>query len=178
MSTALLVIDVQLGILGGPPAVQQPEQLLQHIEALLTAARAARAPVVFVQHDGPEGHRAAVGAPGWPLHPSLDVREGEAVVHKRECDAFYETELEAVLRGAGADRVVVCGLMTQYCIDTTCRRAYSLGFAVTLAADAHGNAGTAQLTAAQVVAHHNAMLDHFGNQPHALRVRPVAEISF
>jgi nicotinamidase-related amidase len=145
---------------------------------LLAACREANAPVVFVQHDGPPGHRVAVGGPGWAIHPDIAPRQDELVVHKRECDAFYDTQLDRELRARGVHRLVVCGAMTQYCIDTTCRRAFSLGYDVTLVADAHSTADTAHLGAAQIIQHHNDALDEFGGAAHTIRVRPARDIRF
>src|SRR4051812_35369207 len=126
MRSALVVIDVQIGILEGPPAAFEPERLLANIGLLISRARAARAPVVFVKHDGAPSHRVAKGSPGWAIAPQIAPIAGDSVVHKRECDAFYETELNAVLRSHDVKCLVVAGLMTQFCIDTTCRRAFSL----------------------------------------------------
>lgn len=78
---ALIIIDVQIGILTGPPAVHDVPGLLGHIHALIERARHAGALVVYVQHDGPPAHRTAIGSPGWPLDPSLKPRPEELVVH-------------------------------------------------------------------------------------------------
>ncbi|WP_394820707.1 cysteine hydrolase family protein [Pendulispora albinea] len=177
---ALILVDVQIGILAGPPAVRGASAMLDRIHGLIERARQARALIVYVQHDGPRGHRAAPYSPGWLLDPSLQPVPGELVVHKTECDAFLGTVLDEELRKRKVTRIVIAGCMTQYCIDTTCRRAFSLGYDVTLAADAHATADTpGGLTAAQIVAHHNATLDGFGDAPtHDLRVRPSGAISF
>ena len=178
MRSALVVIDVQIGILEGPPAAFEPSTLLANIGLLLSRARDSAALVVFVKHDGPPEHRVAKGSRGWAIAPQIAPLVGETVVHKRECDAFYETELNAVLRGHDVKRLVVAGLMTQYCIDTTCRRAFSLGYDVVLAGDAHSTGDTAGLTAAQIIAHHNASLDDFGGGAHTIRVVPALGIAF
>ena len=64
------------------------------------------------------------------------------------------------------------------CIDTTCRRATSLGFNVELASDAHTGARGAALSAAQIVAHHNEILDDFGNDEAVIRVLPTKNVDF
>jgi hypothetical protein len=66
--------------------------------------------------------------------------------------------------------------MTQYCIDTTVRRAVSLGYDVILAADGHMTADTGALPFEQIIAHHNALLDGFDAGEHEVFVRPSAEI--
>jgi nicotinamidase-related amidase len=94
------------------------------------------------------------------------------VVAKASCDAFFETELAAVLTLAGVDEVIVAGCITQYCIDTTCRRAVTTGFDVILVADAHMNAGGTSISYRQVIEHHNAVLDGLRAGAHAIRVVP------
>lgn len=183
MSAALVVIDVQRDILAVPgagrPAVgERFAQVRQTLASLIGKAREAGTPVIFVQHDGPEGHRLAVGTPGWELHPELPRQEDDLVVHKSACDAFYETSLEPALVARGVTRLIVGGLMSQYCVDTTCRRAVSLGFDVTLVADAHTTADSGDLQVEQIIAHHNALLDGFDAGAAAIAVRPAAKIRF
>jgi nicotinamidase-related amidase len=64
--------------------------------------------------------------------------------------------------------------MTQYCVDTTCRRAVSLGYDVTLVADAHTTADSGTFTVEQIVDHHNALLDGFDAGKAAISVKPTS----
>src|SRR5208282_4618756 len=122
--TALLVIDVQRGILDDPSLARKKEldqaldETVARIAGLIERARTASVPVIYVQHDGCRGHRLEPGTSGWPLRSEIAPRPGELVIHKRACDAFFETALEAKLAAAGIKRLVICGCMTQYCIDT------------------------------------------------------------
>lgn len=76
-------------------------------------------------------------------------------------------------RSQRVKRLVVCGLQTEYCVDTTVRRAFSLGYEVTLAANAHSTWHGEVLPAAQIIAHHNSVLDGwFG------KVANVEEITY
>src|SRR3954466_6362559 len=111
MPRALVVIDVQVGIIEGPPAVSDADRVVAHIGKLLAGARAAGAPVVFVQHQGAPGHRVAAGSRGWAIDPRITPLPAEPVVAKRECDSFYGTELDALLRGRGVKGLVVAGFM-------------------------------------------------------------------
>ncbi|MDJ1160132.1 cysteine hydrolase family protein [Chelatococcus sp. SYSU_G07232] len=180
---ALLVIDVQRDILALPaaarPAVGERFTAVRgRIGGLVERARTSGAPIVFVQHAGPPGHRLAAGTPGWELHPDLPRREDDVVVRKTACDAFHATTLQVELGRLGVSRLVVAGLMTQYCVDTTCRRAVGLGYDVILAADGHTTADTDLLTVEQIVAHHNALLDGFDAGAATIAVRPAADIGF
>jgi nicotinamidase-related amidase len=68
--------------------------------------------------------------------------------------------------------------MTEYCVDTTCRRATSLGYDVTLAGDAHLTRDNEVLTAANIIAHHNSVLNDFGAGGHVVSVKLTDEIVF
>jgi nicotinamidase-related amidase len=157
-NTALLVIDVQMFGFGEDSPVYAGESLLANICDLVAHARAADVPVVYVQHCGAEGESAEPGAPAWEIHPAIAPAEGEPVVQKGHPDAFQETTLLQELESKNIKRLVVAGMQTEYCVDTTCRRAYSLGYDVVLAEDAHSTWDTEHLTAPQVIAHHNATL--------------------
>jgi nicotinamidase-related amidase len=173
---ALVVIDVQAGVFEGCRAPQF-DDVVARIASLLEAARAAGTPVIYVQHSGPEGHRCHPSRPGWAIHPAIRPRAGEPVVHKRACDSFFETTLQEELRRRRVDHLVVVGCMTEYCVDTTCRRAVSLGYDVTLVSDAHATADTEELSAAQIIAHHNALLDGFSAGSRAIEIKPAAGIA-
>ena len=180
--TALLVIDVQRAILAIPKLSRKKEidqafdATVCRIAALIDRARTASVPVIYVQHDGGPDHRLAPGCPGWSLCPEIEPRAGELVVHKRACDAFFDTALDAELSAAGIRQLVVAGCMTQYCIDTTVRRAISLEYDVVLVADGHMTVDSDTLTFEQIIAHHNALLDGFDAGTHEVRVCPSSEV--
>lgn len=156
MKRALLVVDVQADLVDEP--VHDRDRLLARIHGLVERARGAGAPVVWVQDDDV----AAPGSPGWDIHPALSPRADETRIRKSACDAFHETDLGATLGGLGVAHLVICGCKTEFCIDTTVRRAITLGYGVTLVGDAHSTGGCRALDAAQVIAHHNASLHGFG----------------
>jgi nicotinamidase-related amidase len=174
--TALLIIDVQRGIMNDPNLVRKKEidqaldDTVARIAGLIERARMGSVPVIYVQHDGSRGHRLEPGSSGWPLRSEIAPQAGELVIHKRACDAFFETTLEAELAASGIKRLVICGCMTQYCIDTAVRRAVSLGYDVVLAGDGHMTADTDALRFEQIIAHHNAVLDGFDAGEYEVRV--------
>ncbi len=177
--TALLIVDVQRSILlgkGGPAAQAALEQTVERIAGLLDRARRKGFPVIHVQHDGALGHRLERGSPGWEIRPEVAPRGSEPVVHKRSCDAFFETRLPELLNTQQIRRLVITGCMTEYCVDTTCRRAVSLFRDVVLAADGHTTGDTEALSFAQIVAHHNRVLDGFSAGRWNVQVVPSAEI--
>ena len=174
-TTALLVIDAQTGLL---ERAYRRDDVIATLNDLIGRARTAGAPVIYVQHDGGAENRAWVGSDAWRLHPAILPPDGERLIRKPASDSFYQTPLKEALERLGVDRLVVGGLRTEMCIDTTCRVATSSGFDVLLASDAHTTRDGGRLSAAQIVAHHNETLDDFGNDEHVVVVRPAAEIAF
>lgn len=157
-NTALLIIDVQNGMFTHAEQPHEGTAMLERISDLVARARAAQVSVIFVQHDGGTGHPLEKPLAGWHIHPATGYRDGDLVVEKRNCDSFQDTRLDALLKAQHVTTLVVAGMATDYCVDTTCRRAYSLGYAVILARDAHSTFAHGDLSAAQIVAHHNAIL--------------------
>jgi len=159
-----------------PPEVQ--DRVLPNIQVLLGKARSSGIPVFFIQHDGPKGHPIEAETVAWAIHPSILPQSGEPVIRKKASDSFFETRLAEELQSAEISHLIVAGAMTEYCVDTTCRRALTLGYNVTLAADAHLTRDTPDLTAAQIIAHHNLLLDGFDAGIHSIKVTPASEILF
>jgi nicotinamidase-related amidase len=157
--TALVVIDVQLGMFDAPgqPPVPDGERLLEKIEGLIGEAREAGAPVIYVQHCEPEGPLEE-GTERWKVHPRIAPLDGDPSVKKHTPDSFLDTTLREELESRDIGGLVLAGMQTEYCFDTTCRRAFSLGYDVTLVKDAHGTWDNDDLSAAQVIAHHNEVL--------------------
>ena len=172
-----MIIDVQVGLVRlMPPEVQ--DRVLPKIAILLKQARSSRIPVFFIQHDGPKGHPIEAETTAWAIHPSILPLGGERVIRKKASDSFFETSLAEELQTRKISRLIIAGAMTEYCVDTTCRRAVTLGYDVTLAADAHLTRDTPDLTAAQIIAHHNLLLDGFAAGLHSITVTPTSKISF
>lgn len=158
--TALLIIDVQVAMfspLEGPP-VKNGEKVLHNIDLLLEKARESGMPVIFIQHTNPEDPEYAEGLPTWHIHPEIAPNAEEPVIRKRWWDSFQGTELEETLQTLGISHLIVVGMQTEYCFDTTVRSALGRGYRVTLVSDGHTTFDTPLLSAEQIVAHHNRIL--------------------
>jgi nicotinamidase-related amidase len=140
MKSGLLVIDAQNEYFApyGKWVLPEGEQALERIQTLLAAARATDTPVFHIVHEGldPQARVFRAGSDGARMHPALAVQPGEQVIKKHFPGAFTQTPLEAYLRRAGVDTVIVSGYMTQLCCDTTTRQARERDFDVLFAADA------------------------------------------
>jgi nicotinamidase-related amidase len=175
--TALLIIDIQVGIIDTLRAFRGRE-VRDRINRLLAKARASNIRIIYVQHDGETGHPLEVGTEGWKIHPDIKPRENNLIIRKRASDSFFETTLQRELEARGVEHLIITGCVTEYCVDTTARRAVSMGYDVTLVSDAHTTIDNKLLTAAQIIAHHNALLDGFDAGSHAIKVTPADEVTF
>lgn len=176
MPTALLVIDMQQALCSGDEAAFGIDRVIANVNLLMQRARSAGVPVVLVQHEEDEGLLVR-DTRGWELADGLAASAADLRVGKRTPNAFHGTCLHGLLQERNIDRLVVCGLQTDFCVDTTVRQALPLGYAVALASDAHSTTDGV-IPAEQVIAHHNRTLrymTHFGPR---IEVRPAVEIAF
>jgi nicotinamidase-related amidase len=129
--TALLVVDVQTGVVEG---AHRREAVVANVGSLVEKVRQQRVPVVWVQQsDG----RLARGSDGWRIVPELTPGDTEPLVEKHYGDAFEDITLERVLAGLGVGRLVMVGAETDACIRSTLHGAFVRGYDATLVSDAH-----------------------------------------
>lgn len=151
---ALLVIDVQGEYFDGdgPAYVEHARDIVGNVNRLVDLFRAEGLTIVFVKHmqraDGSDAGRMGdfsapgeedsfvEGTPRVELIPELHAEPHDVVVVKRRYSAFQGTDLEAVLHTARVRAVVICGLMTSFCCETTARDAHGRDYEVLFAADA------------------------------------------
>jgi nicotinamidase-related amidase len=156
---ALLIIDVQVIMFEGEEgAVYNADKVLNNICTLLENARLSKMPVIFIQHTDKEGELQK-GKTTWKLHPSLKPQENEKVIEKTSWDSFYNTGLQEELKRQGIEKLIIAGMQTEFCLDTTCRRAFSMGYYNNiLVKDAHSTFDGEILKAEQIIKHHNNVL--------------------
>ncbi len=130
-NTALLVVDVQEGVVGG---AHKRDAVVANVGSLVEKARRERVPVVWVQHSN-DG--LARGSDDWRIVPELTPGEAEPLVEKSYGDSFENTNLETVLSGLGVGRLLVVGAETDACIRSTLHGAFVRGYDATLVSDAH-----------------------------------------
>jgi nicotinamidase-related amidase len=153
--TALIVIDLQKGIVSFPTA-QPIAETVARSSALAEAFRSQSLPVVLVNVDGVASGRSEQAIrlrefpEGWTdLVPELNRQPQDHVVTKRTWGAFTNTDLETHLKSIGVTQVVITGVATSAGVESTARHAHELGFNVTLAVDA--------MTDMSADAHHNSL---------------------
>ena len=179
-NTALIVIDLQQGIAAAarPLAPHPAETVVRNAARLADAFRASSLPVFLVHVAAAPAERLDVEAdePGWrpsappppdaaEFVPEIGPREGDIVITKKQWGAFYGTELELQLRRRHVSTIVLCGISTNYGVESTARFAYEYGFQQVFAEDAMTSM-SAEMHAATV----NFVLKRIG------RVRSTEEV--
>lgn len=148
--TAIVVIDLQKGIVAYPGAPLPTQTVIANSAQLLAAARKAGAQPVLVQvggsADGRDRLQPAADQPGrmsaslpadWmELIPELDRQPSDLVIFKRQWGAFYGTDLDLQLRRRGLNTIVLCGIATEVGVESTARDAFERGYQLVFASDA------------------------------------------
>jgi len=149
-STVLLVMDVQQGIV---ERIADDRRYLERVSDAISAARAARVPVIYVGIGFRPGHpeistrnksfsaaaasgRFDDGSEATQIHPAVAPEPGDLVVTKRRVSAFTGSDLEVLLRGLGAGTLVLAGIATSGVVLSTLRQAADLDYRLVVLADA------------------------------------------
>ncbi|MCK1999666.1 cysteine hydrolase [Psychrobacillus psychrodurans] len=169
---ALLIIDVQNGMFQEGNVVFNGDRLLKKVNDLLKEARLTKTPVFYIQHNAPAGKPLESGTDGWEIHSVIAPENEDIIIQKATPDSFFNTSLDEELKKKGIEHIYITGIQTELCVDTTCRRAFSMGYKVTLVEDTHSTWDSNELTAQQIIDHHNSTLNWFAD------VYPSNEIKF
>ena len=168
----LLVIDVQNGMFSLPRKLFNSDAILDNIIFLIEKARKENAIIIYMQHCGNENSPFKEGSKGWKIHPKVLPNENDIVIEKTHPDSFQDTKLNDILKNNNINSIVICGFVTEGCVDTTIRRAGSLGYNLEVAKDCHSTTDSRVLTAEQIINHHNEVFKIFSS------VKRSKEITF
>ncbi|MFJ8065214.1 cysteine hydrolase family protein [Psychrobacillus sp. NPDC096426] len=163
MKKALIVIDVQNAMFQKDNIVHNGDQLLQNLKSLIGLARSTEIPIIYVQHNAPVGKPLEYGTKGWEIHPEITPSTQDIIIQKTTPDSFFRTSLEDELKKRGIEHLVITGIQSEACVDTICRRAFSMDYKVTLVSDTHSTWDSENITAQQIINHHNEVLRWFAD---------------
>jgi len=162
-NVALLILDVQIAPFAREKydgiKLYNGEQLINNIALLIEKARLANIPIIYTQHTAGDNTPMGKGKPAWEIHPRIKPQEGDLVIFKNCVDPFYKTSLNEKLKALGVNELVITGIKTELAVDTCCRCAYSLGYKNILVSDGHSTFDSGILTAEQIIAHHNELIE-------------------
>lgn len=169
---ALLVVDMQQGLLQGDPKHQLP-QVIERINRLAARIRQRSGSVIFIQHSGPPGDLFEPHSAGWQLLDGVERTPSDRVVGKTLNDPFFESSLKAELDELRTVRVLVSGWATDLCVDACVRSAAAAGFKVVAVADCHTVSDRPHLSAEEVITHHHWVWSNLIARDHVVVAREV-----
>jgi nicotinamidase-related amidase len=145
--TALLVIDVQKGL----AETANFNSLIAKINQRIKSYREKDQPIIFMQHTDAE---LPYGSPAWMLAAKLAVQNEDQIFLKYHSDSFFETGLQNYLTNRQINQLEICGLQTEYCVDTAIRVGHHLGFKIKVLSGLHTTFDTPLLSAAAAIKYH------------------------
>ena len=156
MHEALLIIDVQNGFFSDPKEpVYNENQLIHNINRLIDSFRKRGKPVIFARHIDDD---LVKGTFAWEVYIQVHAKSEDIYMDKTTPDSFLNTDLQHILKDHSIQTLVIAGLQTDYCIDTTCRSAFGKGIPVVLASDAHSTYDNSFMKAAKIIEYHNKII--------------------
>lgn len=158
-NSVLIIIDMQNGLFYGDHPPYQANQLLKNILQLIDFFKKEKLPIVLVRHIGKENTPLAADHHFTQVIPEImNHQHFDIILEKTTPSCFYKTNLDDFLNKLSINKLVIAGLKSDYCIDTTCRIAFEKDYQITLIKDAHSTVNNALLSAEQIIEHHNMIL--------------------
>ena len=151
---AMLVVDMQVGLLNGKPK-HDLRGVIERINRLAAKVREQSGTVILIQHCGCKGDDFEPQTAGWAFLLELLRDPADVVVRKELNDPFAGTDLQSRLKEIAPDRVLIAGWATDFCVDATVRSAVANHHNVVVVADGHTLSDRPHLDAISIIRHHN-----------------------
>lgn len=152
-NVALLVIDVQTALINEHP--YNGQKTIDNISKLISAARDSEKEVIYIRHDGGKGDELEYGCDGWQIYNKIAPNSSDKIFDKHYNSAFLETRLKEYLDYKKIDTLILVGLQTEYCMDTTCKIAFELGYKVIIAEETNTTYDNEYLTGKKLYEFYN-----------------------
>jgi len=159
LNRALLIVDAQINMFNEDISVYQANQLIKTLQKLVKQARLRGVPVIWVRNNGGKGDPDEPGTHGWEINPILEPNKAEIVIDKHKPSAFKGTNLMLELEQKEITHLVIAGMQTEICINSTARQAVELGFKVIIVEDGHSTFDSKEMRAIDVIEKYNKELN-------------------
>ncbi|HSM24538.1 MAG TPA: isochorismatase family cysteine hydrolase [Anaerolineaceae bacterium] len=134
MKKALLILDPQIDFFEEDnPNLSAFQATIPVINAAIATFRDQDWPIIFIQHTS---KRKPEGSDIWKIHPQFNHQPDDFCLSKAHSSAFWQTDLESILKEQQVESVIVCGFMSEYCVLSTLRAAMERGFDAVILEDA------------------------------------------
>lgn len=156
MKKALLVIDVQRApFISDRFKIYNGSETVKNITKLIKNARHASSEVIFFRHIDNRYPHLAEHSEGAKLHEDIKPLMHEKIIDKNRISCFYKTGIDEYLKSKNIKDLVLCGIQTEFCVDTAVKCGVDLDYNITVAKDAHTTFETRNIPAAHLIDHHN-----------------------
>ncbi|CAM3192296.1 cysteine hydrolase family protein [Sporolactobacillus spathodeae] len=152
--TALIVIDLQIGVQTETTPLYQLDRVLDGVNERIALFRKENHPIIFVQH---HDQGLVFHSPEWALFPQLDFKRTDYFLDKTHANSFYHTHLQNLLQELDCRQLEICGAQTEYCVDTTIRMAHGLGYRLFMKRGLTTTVNNSLLGARTIIDHHEAI---------------------
>lgn len=150
---ALLVIDVQNVLVYGKPFAI--DEIISNIKTLLNISRENNVEVIYVQHNGKVGSEIEPNSDGWQIYEKIKPNPNEKIFFKNYNSAFKETNLHEYLKSKDINELIITGMQTDYCIDTTVKVAFEHGFQIIIPEKTNTTFANGDISAENLYNHYN-----------------------
>ncbi len=175
--SAVVIIDVQNVLCAGEYMTFDAEAVIAHLNSIMHKARIAGVPVIVIQHETTSG-LFVYQSEGWQIPETLECHSSDIYVRKQNSDAFHHTKLKALLDQLQVDHLIIGGMQSEFCVDSTIRRALALEYAITVISDGHTTLDNAVLSAKMISQHHNYTWQHLSSYTHSAHIARANQINF
>lgn len=152
-NSVLLVVDVQTALIEEHPYNEQ--KVIDNIKNLISVARDNEKEVIYVRHDDGKGQELEYGTDGWQIYYEIKPYDNERVFEKQYNSAFLKTGLKDYLDSKQINTIMLVGLQTEYCIDTTCKAAFEHGYKIIVPEEANTTFDNEYLTGEELYKFYN-----------------------
>ncbi len=150
---ALLIIDVQYGLVKNNPF--NMETVIKNINILAENCRKSNIEIIHFRHCEEKGSEFEINTPGWEICKELTPKLNEKIIDKNYNSIFKDTKLKAYLEEKGISTLIMTGLQTNYCIDTSCRVGFEFGFKIIIPEETNTTFGNEYITGEKLYLYHN-----------------------
>jgi Amidases related to nicotinamidase len=151
--TALVVIDVQNALVEAHP--YNEGVMIDNLKRLIEIARKKGIEVIFVRHDGGAGDELEFNTAGWRIYSEIEPYDGEKIIDKRFNSSFRNTEMKAYLDANNVKTLIIAGLQTEYCVDTTVKVAFEYGYDIIIPKESNSTFDNNKMTGEEIYDYYN-----------------------
>ena len=123
---AMIIIDMQTALINEHPFNER--KVISNIQELISLCRMQNIPLIYIRHDGGTGDELEKGTEGWEIHKALAPSQEDCIIDKKYNSAFRQTVLREYLENLNAKKIIMCGMQTEYCVDTSVKVAFEHGY--------------------------------------------------